>query len=314
MLRRIAGDLFWSARYLERAQWRARLLDVNYRLLLEVPPRDADPWEPLVQITGEMDHFGANHSRADESSVLQFFTFDRESRSSIRRCIELVRTNLGPLRHLISSELWLAVNKLYLESQEWSAETLASAGPAAFFTELGEHFYTIAGIIESTLPRGHSYDFMQLGTMIERADSVARMLDVKYHYLLPRLEDIGGPADLRQWAAVLRSASALEAFRKTYGNAIRVDRVVEILVFDPAFPRSVRFCADQIAASLERIASEGQNQRPPGGLPSDVLIGFLRNASAAGAIAEGLHNFLLIVQKECATIANLAFGQYMSLE
>lgn len=315
MLRRIAGDLFWSARYLERAQWRARLLDVNYRLLLEVPPRDADPWEPLVQITGEMEHFGANHSRADETSVLQFFTFDRESRSSIRRCIELARSNLSPLRHLISSELWLEVNKLYLDAQGWSAETLAAKGTEAFFTELGDRFYTIAGIIESTLPRDQAYDFVQLGTMIERADSVARMLDVKYHYLLPRLDDIGGPADLRQWAAVLRSASALEAFRKTYGNAIRVDRVVEILVFDPAFPRSVRFCADRIAAALERIGGEGESRRPPvGGLPSDALIGLLRNGSAASAIAEGLHNFLLIVQKECATIANLAFGQYMSLE
>ena len=312
MLRRIAGDLFWSARYLERAQWRARLLDVNYRLLLEVPPRDADPWEPLVQITGEMEQFGANHSRADESSVLHYFTFDRESRSSIRRCIELARSNLGPLRHLISSELWLEVNKLYLDAQEWSADTLVSAGTASFFSELGDRFYTIAGIVESTLSRDQAYDFVQLGTMIERADSVARMLDVKYHYLLPRLEDIGGPADLRQWAAVLRSASALEAFRKTYGNAIRIDRVVEMLVFDRAFPRSVRFCTERIAESLERIGGEGR--RPAGGLPSDALSGLLRNASAAGAIAEGLHNFLLVVQKEIATIANLAFGQYMSLE
>jgi uncharacterized alpha-E superfamily protein len=314
VLRRIAGDLFWTARYLERAQWRARLLDVNYRLLLEVPPRDADPWEPLVQITGEMDQFGVNHSRADESSVLDFFTFDRESKSSIRCCIELARTNLGPLRHLISSELWLEVNKLYLDAHSWSFETLATGGAVSFFTELRDRFYSIAGIIESTLPRDQAYDFIQIGTMLERADNVARMLDVKYHYLLPRLEDIGGPADLRQWAAVLRSASALEAFRKTYGNAIRVDRVVEFLVFDPTFPRSVRFCADHIAASIERIAGEGERKRPPTGLPSDALQEMLRNGTAAGTITDGLHNFLLIVQKECATIANLAFGQYMSLE
>ena len=299
-------------RYLERAQWRARLLDVNYRLLLEVPPRHTDPWEPLVQITGEMDQFGVHHSHADESSVMQFFTFDRENRSSIRRCIELARTNLGPLRHLISSELWLEVNRLYLDAQEWSPSTLAESGTVAFYTDLRDRFYAIAGVIESTMPRDQAYDFVQLGTMIERADNVARMLDVKYHYLLPRLEDIGGPTDLRQWAAVLRSASALEAFRKTYGNAIKVDRVVDILIFKPEFPRSVRFCVDRIAESLKRIGGAGDHSLS--GLPSDSLLDILSKATAAGAIAEGLHNFLLVVQKECATIANLTFGQYMALE
>jgi uncharacterized alpha-E superfamily protein len=117
VLRRIAGSLFWSARYLERAQWRARLVDVNHRLLLEVPPREADPWEPLVRITAEQDQFFTLHSRADEKSVMDFFVFDRENRSSIRSCIEAVRSNLSPLRHLISSELWLEINRLYLECQ-----------------------------------------------------------------------------------------------------------------------------------------------------------------------------------------------------
>jgi len=313
MLRRIAGDLFWTARYLERAQWRARLADVNYHLLLEVPPRDADPWEPLVQITGEAELFGVNYSRADETSVVSFFTFDRESPSSIRRCIELARSNLSPLRHLISSELWLEVNRLYLDAQSWSAETLARAGMSAFFTDLRDRFYTITGIIQSTMPRDLAYDFIQVGTMIERADSVARLLDVKYHYLLPRIEDLGGPADLRQWTAVLRSASALEAFRKLYGNAIRVDRVVAILLFDPSFPRSARFCAEQMAASLARIAGEGQAVTAPAGLASDHLLEVLRTGSAAEAIADGLHGFLLNVQNESAAIANLVFAQHMSL-
>jgi uncharacterized alpha-E superfamily protein len=163
--------------------------------------------------------------------------------------------------------------------------------------------------VQRTAAKDRTY---QIGTMIERADNVARMLDVKYHYLLPRLEDIGGPSDLRQWAAVLRSASALEAFRKTYGNAIRIDRVVEFLVFDPAFPHSVRFCADRIAGSIGRIA--GEVPTPSLGLPTEALLRMLRTASAAGAIAEGLHNFLLVVLKEAATIANLTFSRYMSLE
>ncbi len=313
MLRRIAGSLFWAARYLERAQWRARLVDVNYHLLLEVPPRDLDPWEPLVRITAEQELFAAKHSHATESSVIDFFVFDKENLSSIRSCIESLRANLSPLRHLISSELWLAVNRLYLETQGWSAQVLAAAGVSTFFGELQGHFYTIEGIIGNTMPRDLTYDLIEIGTMLERPDNVSRLLDVKYHYLLPRLEDIGGPADMRQWAAVLRSASAFEAFRKLYGNAIRVNRVVEILVFDSSFPRSMRFCVERLAQALARISSREEEPAPltP---PCAELLSMLHAGSADQTIAGGLHEFLIDVEARCADLANHIFDRYMSLE
>lgn len=313
MLRRIAGSLFWAARYLERAQWRARLVDVNYNLLLEVPPRDVDPWEPLVRITAEQELFTTKHSHAGEAAVIDFFVFDKENRSSIRNCIESVRVNLSPLRHLISSELWLAINRLYLETQGWSAQALAAAGVSAFFAELQRHFYTIDGIIVNTIPRDLTYDVMAMGTMLERPDNVSRLLDVKYHYLLPLLEDIGGPADLRQWAAVLRTASAFEAFRKIYGHAIRVDRVVEILVFDPAFPRSMRFSIERLAQALARTASR-QGEPVPEHPPCAELLSMLHEGSASQTIAGGLHEFLIDVEARCARLADYVFDRYMSLE
>jgi len=313
VLRRIAGSLFWAARYLERAQWRARLVDVNYHLLLEVPPRDAEPWEPLVRITAEQDLFATKHSHATEASVIDFFIFDKENRSSIRNCIESVRSNLSPLRHLISSELWLAVNRLYLETQTWSAQALAAAGVSAFFAELQRHFFTIEGIILNTMPRDLTYDLIAMGAMLERPDNVSRLLDVKYHYLLPRLEDIGGPADIRQWAAVLRSASGFEAFRKVYGNAIRVNRVVEILVFDPAFPRSMRFSIERVAEALARIASrehEPASEHPP----CAELLAMLHEGSADQVIADGLHEFLIDVEARCARLSDHVVERFMSLE
>ena len=313
MLRRIAGSLFWAARYLERAQWRARLVDVNYHLLLEVPPRDLEPWEPLVRITAEQDLFAAKHSHAAEASVIDFFVFDKENPSSIRSCIDSVRSNLSPLRHLISSELWLGVNRLYLEAQGWSARTLAASGVSAFFAELQRHFYTIEGIIVNTMPRDLAYDLFAFGTMLERPDNVSRLLDVKYHYLLPRLEDIGGPADLRQWAAVLRSASAFEAFRKAYGNAIQINRVVEILVFDPAFPRSMRFCVDRAAQALARIASR-EGEPTPAIPPCAELLAMLDGGSANSTIQSGLHEFLIGVEAGCARLSDHVFDRYMSLE
>ena len=148
--------------------------------------------------------------------------------------------------------------------------------------------------------------------MLERADNVARLLDVKYHYLLPRLEDIGGPSDGRQWAAVLRSASALEAFRKLYGYSIRVDRVVEILLFDPNFPRSARFSAERLAAAVERVAAQGASHQSEQ-LVSDSLLALLRTCSASQAITEGLHEFLLKVEQECSNISNSLYSEYMAL-
>jgi len=313
VLRRIAGSLFWAARYLERAQWRERLVDVNYHLLLEVPPRDIEPWEPLVRITAEQELFEAKHSHATEASVIDFFVFDTENPSSIRSCIESVRSNLSPLRHLISSELWLAVNRLYLETQAWSAQALAVSGVSAFFAELQRHFYTIDGIIVNTMPRDLTYDLLAMGTMLERPDNVSRLLDVKYHYLLPRLEDIGGPADIRQWAAVLRSASAFEAFRKVYGNAIRVNRVVEILVFDPSFPRSMRFSIERVAEALRRISLREEEPTPeiP---PCGELLAKLDAGSADQTIKDGLHEFLLGVEADCARLADDVFARFMALE
>lgn len=311
MLRRIAGQLFWAARYLERAQWRARLVDVNYHLILEVPPRAADPWEPLLGITGEREPFAQRYARADEPSVVNFFTFDKEHPSSIRVCIEAARMNLSSLRHMISSEIWLEMNELYLESHEWSPGTLERKGFSAFFTELRNHFYAITGIVRSTMPRDLAYDFLEIGTMLERADNVARLLDVKYHYLMPLMEDIGGPSDARQWAAVLRSASALEAFRKLYGNAIRVDRVVEIMLFDPNFPRSARFSAERLGAALERVAAcaVGPAVVPASG---DRLLTMLRTNRAGGVIVAGLHEFLLEIEQECAVVSDAACADYMA--
>ncbi|HLW72238.1 MAG TPA: alpha-E domain-containing protein [Candidatus Binataceae bacterium] len=310
MLRRIADQLFWAARYLERAQWRARLVDVNYNLLLEVPPRDIDAWEPLLAITGEAESFNAHHNQADERTVVNFFALDPANPASIRSCIEAARTNLRSIRHQISSELWLEVNRLHLDAANWPADAFALGALNAFFATLRERFYTISGVVWNTMTRDIAYDFFELGTMLECADNVARLLDVKYHYLLPRLEDVGGAADIRQWAALLRSASSLEAFRRIYGNALRVDRVVDLLLFNGAIPRSARYCADRIAAALARIAALDSDGSAPQ-LGQERLIGWLADSSADIAITGGLHEFLLGFQSECAALATRIAAAYM---
>jgi len=315
MLRRIANHLFWSARYLERAEWRARLVDVHYHLLIESPPHATEPWAPLLAITGESEAFARRYREADERSVLDFFTFDADNPSSIRRCIDAARDNARALRHRISSELWLELNTLYLDAQTWSPAVLGEAGVFGFFAELKDRFYRVAGIVDGTLPRDLGYEFMTVGKLLERNENVTRLLDVKYHYLLPRAEDVGGPIDLLQWAAVLRSASALEAYRRVYGNAIAVDRVVELLLFDPTFPRSARFCVDRLVGALRRIGMH--NPTPPAAvppLPTEELATMLSTGGASEVIAGALHDFLLAVQDQCASIGTTVFDDYLRFE
>jgi uncharacterized alpha-E superfamily protein len=301
------------ARYLERAEWRARFVDVNYHLLIESSPRDTEPWSPLLAITGDQEQFAARYSQADQDSVLGFFTFDTNNPSSIRSCISAARENARALRHRISSELWFELNTLYLDSQGWSAELIASEGVFQFFSALKDRFYRIAGISHGTMPRDLSYDFIQLGAMLERADNVTRLLDAKYHFLLPSAEQVGGPVDTMQWGAVLRCASALEAYRSRYGNLIEVEQLVDFLLFDGSFPRSARFSLDSLEVSLARISSH-RSQSPRANPDTSTLEWMLTTRNASSIIRDGLHQFLMAVQDECSAIGNGVFDAYLRFE
>jgi uncharacterized alpha-E superfamily protein len=315
MLRRIADSLFWAARYLERAEWRARLVSVNHNLLIEGPVPAGNAWSSLLAISGDQELFEQDYKSADEASVLNFFVLDERNPSSIRSCIDAARANTRALRHRISSELWLELNTLHLDAKTWSPSRLGTGEVFDFFSLLQDRFYRIAGVMNGTLPRGVSFDFLVLGIMLERAENVTRLLDIKYHYLLPRVEDVGGPLDLVQWAAVLRSASALEAYRLAYGNMIRTDRVVEMLLFDQTFPRSARYCVDRLETALRRVARAAPEPAvAPSALASDGLAGLLASRSAGDVITTGLHDFLLDVQEECERISSAVFDQYLRFE
>lgn len=183
----------------------------------------------------------------------------------------------------------------------------------AFFADLKDSFYTLSGILQSTIPRDIAYDFMQLGIMLERAEDVARLLDVKYHFLLPRLEEVGGSIDILQWAAVLRSASGLEAYRKRFGNSIRIDNVIEILLFDPSFPRSAQFALEMLATSLNRIQSQAPAPAPAFAQLDDLLA-LMRSKRPLAVIKSGLHEFLIRIQDGCAALGDEVFQRYLKTD
>jgi uncharacterized alpha-E superfamily protein len=313
VLRRIADHLFWTARNLERAEWRARLVNVNYQLLVETPLRDSQPWDPLLAVFGEREFFRERYATADEPSVLNFLTLDLDNPNSIRSCINIARNNASALRHYISSELWLDLNTLYLSAREWTPALFKAPGVFSFFSELTENFYRIAGIRQNTLPRDLAYDFMQMGIMLERAEDVSRLLDVKYHFLLPRMEDIGGALDLLQWGALLRTASALEAYRKRHGTAIGVENVIDMLLFDPSFPRSARYSIELIDGALRRVGERTGEVSSTATKAADELLEELSCYRPAEVIGAGLHEFLLHIQDSCVEISDRIFDQYLKV-
>src|SRR5262249_40250312 len=160
-----------------------------------------------------------------------------------------------------------------------------------------------SGVMESTLPRDTGYDFLGLGKWLEAAESVTRLLDTRYHFLLPSPNDVGSPLDLARWAALLRSASALESYRNAYGNSIAVERVVEFMLFNEAFPRAARFCVDRLGMALTRIESacpaelKASSENSRAEAPTVHTLGSkLHAGNAAAAITGGLHEYLLEIQ------------------
>lgn len=292
MLSRVADAIYWMNRYIERAENIARLIDVNLHLGLDMP--GAAQWGPVVDTTGDRalyeEHFGTDYPRDD---VINFLTFDPDSPNSILACAHKARENARSIRDTISSEMWEQVNRFYLMVRHAAfGDFDVMSSPHSFFTEVKRASHLFEGITDGTMARSEAWHFGRLGRLLERADKSSRILDVKYFILLPDPTYVGTPLDNIQWAALLRSASALEMYRKRHG---RIDprRVVEFLVLDREFPRAVRFCTIRAEESLHAITGSPMGTYEN---PVEQRLGRLRAeldyADVDEVLSSGLHEFL----------------------
>jgi uncharacterized alpha-E superfamily protein len=293
MLSRVADSIYWMSRYIERAENVARFIDVNQSLMLDQP--GGEQWEPLVTTTGDLDLFRSRYPEPTGENVVRFLAFDPEYPSSILSCLRAARENARSVRPVISSEMWLQVNTFYLLVQEAASGPLAALGHE-FFREVKKASYLFSGITDATMSRDEGWHFARMGRLLERADKTSRVLDVKYYLLLPSLADVGTPLDELQWAALLRSTSALGMYRRRH-HRISPERVVEFLLLDPAFPRSVHYCVLRSEESLHAITGtpvgevgDGAEQR------LSELRGELSRARVEDVIRAGLHEFVDAVQ------------------
>jgi uncharacterized alpha-E superfamily protein len=291
MLSRVASSLYWMSRYVERAENTARVLDVTWRmsLLAKEPELQDQEWLAPLYITGSLFPFSGRHNEVCAREVLHFMALDPENPSSIHACARQARENARAVRGAITSEMWEVLNATWLEMQQMDEEKMRARGVSQLFDWVKERSHLFRGVTFGTLLRDEAYEFARLGTHIERADSTARILDVKYHVLLPSVKDVGGAVDYYQWSAVLRSVSAFESYRKVYRDVITPLKLAELLILRDDIPRSLRFCIRQVSDTLERVqnARSAETLRQAG----QILAG-LQYGRISDIFAQGLHEYL----------------------
>jgi len=312
MLSRVAGSLYWMSRYLERAENQARLIDVNLQILLDfgqVPDETLkEHWVPILRSSGDEDLFFQLYETADSGNVTEFLTFRTENPNSLISCICNARENARQVRDQISSEMWEVLNDAYHFIQDANAHKVWSEGASAFYDQIKRFSHLFQGITVSTFSRSEGFEFIQFGKYLERADKITRLLDIKYHILLPKATDVGGAVDTAQWHAVLRSASAVEAYRRFYVADILFKKVVEFLIFQDSFPRSLMFCLEQMNDFIQLITNGAESAE--GRRFSDFL-SRVSGAQVNQVFNQGLHEFLQKAQLEIAAIGGYLFTTYM---
>jgi uncharacterized alpha-E superfamily protein len=255
MLSRTADQLYWMARYVERAENIARILEVSYRMSMmpEESREGLSIWGSAVQIGGDWDQYNVHFTTVNRQNVMHHLALDARNTSSIYSCIQAARENARALRGSITTEMFESLNATWMDLSDFDEPKLAAKGYQNFFDWVKERSHLFRGVIDSTLLRDESHHFIDLGDAIERADNTARLLDGKYHILLPSVDDVGGAMDYYQWGAVLRAVSAFRAYHRIYRNVITPERVAELLILRADMPRSLHASANRITDTLDLL-------------------------------------------------------------
>jgi len=289
MLSRTADHLFWMSRYIERAENLARLLDVTWQMSLVPQSLEAanQNWNAVIALNSLEEEFAARYPAVNAENVLRFMVSDAGNQVSIQSCLRLARENAHAVRGTVTSEMWETMNATWLEARDKSFEQIFNAGIGEFFEWVKMRSSLSRGVTIGTLLQDEAFHFIRLGTLLERADNTARILDVKFHVLRPHGDE--GATDFYQWGALLRSVSAFEVYRKVYRDVITPERVAELLILRMDMPRSLHFCMNGVLKNLNLIANRqsGETQRQAG-----LLHAQLHYARVEDILEHGLHEWL----------------------
>ena len=292
MLSRTADHLFWMSRYMERAENLARLLDVTYQMSLVPQSEEAanQSWSAIIALNSLEEAYAAKYSVVNGENVLKFMVSDADNFSSIHSCLRMARENAHAVRGTLTTEMWETLNYTWLEARGRSFEQLLSAGISEYFEWVKKRSSLTRGTTLGTLLQDEAYHFIRLGTHLERADNTARILDTKYHILLPSEADVGGAVDYYQWASLLQSLSGFESYRRIYSDVISPRRVAELLILRDDMPRSLHSCLNFIDDTLELLCDDRNRElrRQAGELHARLHYG-----RTDDIIRYGLHEYLM---------------------
>jgi uncharacterized alpha-E superfamily protein len=313
LLSRHAESIFWLARQVERASNLARILDVNESFSRNA--RGEHDWESVLRLYGDEERFRAAGNEPSADSVLHFYILDSQNPSSVLSNIRMARENARALRPLISTEMWVQLNSFHKRISRLRRQDLRVEHLNRLCGYIKESCQTHSGITMETLYRDESWYFHQLGLAIERADQTTRLVDVKYQVLLPEPTDVGSAIDEAQWNTVLRSAAGFHAFRRVCPNSMSPGSVVDFLVFDLRFPRSVAACVLTANEQLNSIRiNYGHGSKQGASKLLRKLAAELAEDNAADLIARGLHESLDGIQAELGEVTEALGREFFLLD
>jgi uncharacterized alpha-E superfamily protein len=301
LLARSAENMFWLGRYLERVENLARIVEITETFARDYSERN---WLSIVQINADEKRFFEKYQHADAPSVSRFYMLDAENPTSVPATLLAAHQNARALRPVISIELWEQVNVMRNRWREVKEADLAPPSLPRLCRRLLEECQVNEGIVEGSLSHDETWHYYRLGKTLERADQITRLLDIKYHLLLPNAAAVGSALDASQWNALLRTAAGYQAFRRIYQGRMTPAAVAGFLIFNDSFPRSVSLCVRQMAWLMTQLRSRF---RLSGGDAAEEKIDEIRAVLAdigiEKIIANGLHEFLDWLQRQFGTLA-----------
>jgi uncharacterized alpha-E superfamily protein len=302
LLARHAEAAFWMARYVERAENLARLLDVQQ--VFASDSRDPASWRSVLQINADEHRFFKEHAAVNRASVTHFYVLDQDNPTSIISAVHMARENARALRPLISTEMWMQLNIFQRRLDALSSADLGESRLSRTCAMVKESCQAHTGITDGTFFRDEAWYFYSVGRWLERADQTTRLLDIKYHQLLPRGADVGSAFDIGQWNSVLRSAAGYHAYRRVHSRAMSPGTVAGFLLQNRAFPRSVALCVNDIDRTLHELRSRYGLRTGAKALERvDELLAELTGRSIEQVLIAGLHEFLDMFQKTLGLLA-----------
>lgn len=302
MLGKTAGGLFWMQRYLERSENIARLVDAGFRIALTRSEAAEDEWASVLTTAGVRQAYSQRYDKVDGSSVINFLLRDKTNPSSVLSVIEGARNNARLVRTALTREVWEATNECWMTLKEALRTQISDNELPDVLSLIRQQSAQVRGAQSGTMMRNDIYFFAQLGTFVERADSTARILDVKYYVLLPSLSYVGSSLDNVQWETILRSVSAYRAFRWLNPGETNPRNIAQFMILDQVMPRSLSFCASRMASALEAIAREY------GGAGESLVLASALSQELASTnidmvVDNGLHQFIQDFIKRNNTIS-----------